>query len=185
MQAEHRLLIFGLRCHGPHFRLLHRRPDRPRIGRIGFVRLHERASDSVDFGQPPDRLAQSFQVIKLRLPDSGHRSTRAPGHELPIGVAEKFSGKRPLTRRPAIPRRRRILIELSSAVRPSSSSQWPPAQRTAHPNPQRRKAGLRGHWIYYPCRSGARRAARGPRERTATRAPSPRLRSTNTRRPGW
>ena len=39
MQTERRLLILGLSCHGPHFRLLHRRPDRPRIRRIGLVRL--------------------------------------------------------------------------------------------------------------------------------------------------
>ena len=61
-----------------------------------------------------------------------------------VGVAAEFSGKRPLTRRPAIPRCRRALTQLTSAVRPSPCGQWRPAHDAAHPDPQRRNAGQRG-----------------------------------------
>ena len=72
VQSEHRLLIFGLRRHGAHLRLLHRRPDRPRVGRIGLVRLHKGSNElrmqqhdfmpeRLDLARPPVPAAARFQ----------------------------------------------------------------------------------------------------------------------------
>ena len=69
------------------------------------------------------------------------------------------SGKPPLTKRPEIQRRRRVFRQLASAVRPSSGGQRPPAQRTAHPDPQRRNAGQRGQGWGASAGPGERRCA--------------------------
>lgn len=42
MQRQHHLLSLRLHRHEPHARLLDRRPDRPRVSRIGLVALNER-----------------------------------------------------------------------------------------------------------------------------------------------
>jgi hypothetical protein len=70
----------------------------------------------------------------------GHRE------QLPIGVAVEISFRWPLARRtgPAIPRRRRVLRQRLSAVRPSSRGQWRPAHGAARPDSRRRNVGQRG-----------------------------------------
>jgi hypothetical protein len=51
------------------------------------------------------------------------------GQLRPVDVVLEFSGKRPLARRPAIPRRPRALSQLTSAARPNPCDQWRPAQQ--------------------------------------------------------
>ena len=72
MQAQHGLLILRLRRYRPHSRLLHGRPNRARICRVGLVRLDEWANElrmqqhylmpqRLDLACPPVRAAAGLQ----------------------------------------------------------------------------------------------------------------------------
>jgi len=54
-----------------------------------------------------------------------------------VALTSQFAGKQPLTRRPVIPRRRRVRCQPTLATRPNPCGQWPPArdarsQRSPH-----------------------------------------------------
>ena len=68
---------------------------------------------------PPSRLVRRLPALHRHV--LARRRVRAgiaqPLTELPVGVGAEFSGKWTLTMRPAIPRRRRALKQLTSAAR--------------------------------------------------------------------
>jgi hypothetical protein len=76
----------------------------------------------------PVTLTAQMAAMLRELPFNPGLSTGAFGQLLPVSVTVEFAGKGPLTPAPGIPRRRRVLRQLTSAARPSPYGQWRHAQ---------------------------------------------------------